>query len=373
MRILINVTYYYPHWTGLTQYAIGLAEGLAQQGHKVKVLTTQHQVELKRDEVINGVEVIRCKPTWRFSRSIISWELVKRLVREIKGVDKIFCFLPLNEVLIVSILGKLFRKKVFLVHNGDLVLPKGFVNTIIEKVFFVTTKLAIKLSRGIILNTADYPKFSPLLRNEERKWIVLVPPIGIFSADPKILQQIKTKIGKPRFVVGFSGRWVEEKGFDVLLKAIPLVTKNLAGVKFVFAGQLEVDYEKTYQKDIALIEKVHNNLIILGKLKRDEMMAFYKTIDLLVISSRSDFFPFVQAEALLSGVPVVVTDIPGARWLVKTTGAGIIVKPENPQALAKGVIEALDKLIQLKRNTKKTKEIFKYNNLIIKYEELLYE
>ena len=42
MKVLMVLTYYHPHWTGLTAYAKRLAEGLARRGHSVTVLTSRH-------------------------------------------------------------------------------------------------------------------------------------------------------------------------------------------------------------------------------------------------------------------------------------------------------------------------------------------
>ena len=46
MRILSALTYYHPHWTGLTAHAVSIAEGLAARGHQVTVLTTRHTYKL---------------------------------------------------------------------------------------------------------------------------------------------------------------------------------------------------------------------------------------------------------------------------------------------------------------------------------------
>ena len=46
MKILTVLTYYHPHWTGLTANAKRIAEGLAARGHDVTVLTTRHAEEL---------------------------------------------------------------------------------------------------------------------------------------------------------------------------------------------------------------------------------------------------------------------------------------------------------------------------------------
>ncbi|TEU08072.1 MAG: hypothetical protein E3J25_12655 [Anaerolineales bacterium] len=48
MKILTAITYYYPHWTGLTAYAQRLAEGLVTRGHQVTVLTSRYRKDLAR-------------------------------------------------------------------------------------------------------------------------------------------------------------------------------------------------------------------------------------------------------------------------------------------------------------------------------------
>ena len=57
MRILFLLTYYYPHWTGLTRYAGRIAEGLAARGHEVHALAVRHDPDLPLEEVIGGVRV----------------------------------------------------------------------------------------------------------------------------------------------------------------------------------------------------------------------------------------------------------------------------------------------------------------------------
>ncbi len=46
MRILISSTYFYPYSSGLSVYALRLAEGLAERGHEVVVLTSQYEKSL---------------------------------------------------------------------------------------------------------------------------------------------------------------------------------------------------------------------------------------------------------------------------------------------------------------------------------------
>ena len=71
MRILTILTYYAPHWTGLTQHARLVAEGLAAQGHQVTVVTSRYSPHLPRDERINGVRVLRLPTLGRLSRGML--------------------------------------------------------------------------------------------------------------------------------------------------------------------------------------------------------------------------------------------------------------------------------------------------------------
>ena len=71
MRILIALTYYRPHVSGLTIYAERLARGLASNGHDVTVLTSQFERELPLHEVSNGVNIERVSIARKVSKGVI--------------------------------------------------------------------------------------------------------------------------------------------------------------------------------------------------------------------------------------------------------------------------------------------------------------
>lgn len=374
MKILFILTYYHPYWTGLSQYAKRVAEGLSQKGHTCRVLTTKHKNGLKDQEVLNGVTVIRKPVLFRLSRSLISLNFVLSFYKEIKNSERIVVYLPLAEVLLVAIISKIFNKPLFLVHNGDLVLPKGFFNRLLEKFYYLSTFFAIQVSKGIIIHTEDYAQNSKLLSKFKNKWKVIIPPFKLGEEDKEITKKLKAKIpAKMKYIVGFSGRFVEEKGFDYLLKAIPLVCQKLPNTIFVFAGETNLSYEKFYESNQDLIKASDKNLKFLGLLTQDEMSSFYSLCDLLVLPSRTDCFPFVQAEAMLSNVPIVVTDIPGARWPVKQTKMGLIVKTRDEKALAAGIIEVLGSRQEYLKGGDKAKEIFNYEKSLESFNQLLRE
>jgi len=370
IKLLAVLTYYYPHWTGLSQYAKNLSEGLDKEKFVVRVLTTQHDPTLARCEVYGGVTITRVPVLLRISRTLLSIQMFFSLLKEIYETDRVVVFLPFAEVWWVTVVCALLGKPYWLIHNGDLVLPKGWVNRILEFLFFSTTAWAIRWSQGIIVNTSDYARNSPLLKRFRNKWIELRPPFPDTQNSAQRKNPLKQQLPQGFKVAGFSGRFVEEKGFDILLKSIPLVLKKDPRVVFVFAGETNIPYEDFFGKQKEALYNAKKNLILLGRLSRKEMPSFYEICNILIVSSRSDFFPFVQAEALRSGVPVVVTNIPGARMPVSETGMGVIVDKENPEALAEGIVKALTDEKKLVGRHSKVLGYFDYHSTMLQYERL---
>ncbi len=373
MKILFALTYYRPHWTGLTQYAARLAEGLAARGHKIEVLCSQHEKGLPRQEKIAGVAVFRLPFLFRFLRSVIMpgfpWAFWRRLGEN----DLAVIYLPLQEVLLLALLAKARRKRLYLVHNGDLVLPAGggVKNRLIEKAYDLMTGLSIRLSEAVIVQTEDYSRRSRLLSRFENKWRVVLPLYSLPNTSARETVAFRRKYRlEGKTLIGFSGRFVEEKGVDFLLKATPLVIKEIPMAHFVFAGEYKIKYEKFWETISPLIAMSRKNLTLLGLLSGKDIYLFYKSLSVLVQPSRTDCFPSSQVEALLSGVPSVCTDIPGVRWPIKESGMGRLVKPQDPAALAEGIIKVVRESRQYQKNFKRVREIFSYSKTLSRYEEL---
>src|SRR4026209_1789014 len=72
MKILTVLTYYRPHTSGLTIYAERLARAFAKRGHQVTVMTTQYDSALSREEMVDGVRVVRIPVMGRVSKGVIA-------------------------------------------------------------------------------------------------------------------------------------------------------------------------------------------------------------------------------------------------------------------------------------------------------------
>lgn len=340
-KLLIISDYFYPHWTGLAKSITYMLPSMTESA-QVTVLTVAHKKDLPKEEIYMSAQIIRTKPQLTVSRS--KYSLMQLLVglSLIVKADTVFINSPSANMLPLSFVAFLVRKKLLVFHQGDLVLTKGLLNRLIEKVFDLSLFLCCLMAEKVTTYTKDYADNSRILKYFPKKAFTLIPPIYVNKNGGK----------KKKTYIGFAGRFVEEKGFDILLDAIPGVIQEIPSAHFIFAGQLTMDYEKFFEKNKSKFNQVKKYITNLGLLSSDSMTKFYSSLSLLVVPSRSDCFNLVQAEAMLSGIPIVVSDIPGARFLVQKTGFGKIFEKENSHDLAQKIILAVRELESLQSHYK---------------------
>jgi glycosyltransferase involved in cell wall biosynthesis len=375
VRVLFLLTYYHPHWTGLTAYARRIAEGLAGRGHEVSVLTTRHDPGLPRHEVINGVAVHRVDLSLTVSRSAIALGLLPKLAGMLGRVDAISIHIPYPEVLPATVLARLRGVEVFITHNGDLLLPEGPSKRALEALYLWTTYLAGRWSTAVIPQTEDYSRSSKLLSRLRSKLRFIYAPVDLPPPDAGQVAAQRTRLGLDgKTLIGFAGRFVEEKGFDFLLQAVPRILSELPDAHFVFAGESNIPYERFYQTNQQLLERYRDRFTLLGLIRDPQEMAnFYGLIDLFALPSRSDCFPSTQIEAVRAGTPLVTADIPGAREIVRVTGMGELVAARDPEALARGIVSVARDLERYRSRHGVALELFNPDKTFAAYESMMAE
>jgi len=133
-----------------------------------------------------------------------------------------------------------------------------------------------------------------------------------------------------------AGRFWRQKGFDLLLAAMPAALEGLPGAQLTILGEGPLRGELREQADkLGLTQVVH----FLGFQRNP--WPYLRYADLFVLSSRYEGLPNILLEALALGTPVVATDCPGAIREVLALSEGMaLVPPEDPAALARGIIDA---------------------------------
>ncbi|MDD5260033.1 MAG: glycosyltransferase family 4 protein [bacterium] len=222
-------------------------------------------------------------------------------------------------------------------NNMELDLPSRIWS---EKVFRYLTDHYVAISRGVM----DYARNKAGLKDSQIEVVyagVDVPVIDRITSQPA---KVRKELGllAADLIIGAVGRLTEQKGMSYAIQAMPLVLQEFPTAKLLIIGDgpLKDDLQQEAKK-LALTEKI----LFLGV--RDDTLALFPVFDLFILPSLWEGLGLVVVEAMLKGIPVIASDIPGVDELVQPGLTGLLVPPENSKILAEKIIGLLkDKEIQ---------------------------
>ena len=155
-------------------------------------------------------------------------------------------------------------------------------------------------------------------------------------APEETLLEIHRELGIPddALVIVSAGRFVEKKGFDLLLEAFSLVPLGIGGrpvhLVLVGAGDMEKSL-KTLSEKLRVQERVH------WSGWQDNPGPYYEMGDLFVCPSHHEPLGNVILEAWNHGVPVLSTASQGAVELIRDHSNGVLVPHKDARAMALGI------------------------------------
>ena len=165
-----------------------------------------------------------------------------------------------------------------------------------------------------------------------RSRVQVVPPAITPASVPPASRPPRWQ-GRP--LIGRVCRLQPEKGVDVFLTAAALAREQLPDARFVVVGDGPLRGELEHLARMLLGEHVE----LLGF--RPDARALIGALDLLAVSSRSEGTPLVVFEALSAGVPVVASAVGGILDQVRDGCEGLLVPPDDPEALAGALVRAV--------------------------------
>lgn len=153
--------------------------------------------------------------------------------------------------------------------------------------------------------------------------------------------------------IGFIGRIdVYQKGLDYFCEVVSKIDKN---VNVFLAGSGSRSEEKKLHQ---LLRKfnIEKRVVLLGAIKGEELEKFYKSLSVLVMTSRYEGFGLVAIEGMEFGVPFVGFDINGLKEVTQSERYGMLVPVGNTTEMAKSISELLNDKNKLLRYSTLSKE-----------------
>lgn len=371
MKILMALDYYRPNYSGLTLYAERLAGGLARRGHAVSVLTHRHRPELALESEENGVRIVRAAVAGRLGKALVSPAILARALREVPRSDVLHLHAPLVNAVPLAFIASTLRVPIVVTYHCDLQTPSSLGQRFVEVVARASQHFALERASRIITNTEDYARHSrPLVdRAEKVGWIL--PPTLEPVATGRTADEVRRRFeitGHP--VVLFLGRFAEEKGLPALLSAFSEIRRRLPEAALVLAGPQNVAGESVLDQVAPLLADPSSGVFATGAVPPETLSDLFTIANVLVLPSinSTESFGMVQVEAMLRGVPVVASDLPGVRQPVRMTGMGEIARPGDAADLARQILAVLEAPERYRRPHAEIQALFSEERTLSEYE-----
>lgn len=262
-----------------------------------------------------------------------------------RDVDTWVFFIGGDTLPLPMLTAKAFGKRVILSLAGSSTMARESKKDPLARLAKMAVKVTCRVSDSIVI-------YSP---NLVREWQLGGYQDKISIAHEHFVDfgvfKITKDLGSRRNLVGHMGRLSPEKGTLSLLEAIPLVLREIPGVRFVIAGEGSLSERvREYVEEKGLKEKVE----LQGWISHDELPSRLNELRLVVIPSRTEGLPNLMLEAMACGTPVLATPVGAIPDVVKDESTGFITPDGSPASIARSIVKALTspKLEEIGRNAR---------------------
>lgn len=156
--------------------------------------------------------------------------------------------------------------------------------------------------------------------------VVLGNPVAVPGELPPLRGEVREVL--------FLGRLREKKGVFDLVRAMPLILAAYPEVRFVLAGDGELDSVRMLARGLKVEHAVH----LPGWIDGAEKSEALGRADIFILPSYFEGQPVGVLEAMATGVPVVATTVGGIPDVVNNEINGLLVKPGDEHAIAEAIV-----------------------------------
>lgn len=227
-------------------------------------------------------------------------------------------------------------------------------------------KFALRLALGsgdgyIVHSQADASKLARHLPNARVK----VTPLPTYAAIGEGgTTSLPVSLPEDRPILLFCGFVRPYKGLDTLLAALPRVLERQS-VQLLVAGEFWAG-EEQYRAQIAHLHVEEHVTIINRYLTNEELSACILAADVVVLPYRTATQSAIVQLAFGLGRPVITTDVGGLPDVVDDGLTGLIVPPDEPEALASAINEFFEHNLgpQFEANIREQESRFEWQRLV---------
>ncbi len=339
MRIAQVTPVYPPVRGGIGAVAAEYTRGLCELGEDVTVYTPDYRGKGQQDG-----DVVRVKPwyAWGFAAFVpqLLWKL-----RRFDVIHLHHSFYGGEEV--TALAAWLWRIPLVVTYHMQ---PKaaGWVGVIMKLHRLLVEPFVMRVAKVILVSSQEYSVDNGLANENtfstESKFSVMPLGVDTKTFTPGISSEFRARHGispdaKVIIFVGGLASTHYFKGVPVLLAAAARMNTDPSWHLLI------VGHGNKREEFIALAATLGlaTRVTFAGEVAPDELPDAYRAADLHVLPSidRSEAFGLVTLEAMATGIPSVVSDLPGMRTLVVTGETGLLVAPGDAASLAQVLAELL--------------------------------
>ncbi|MBY0124240.1 glycosyltransferase [Bacillus sp. S/N-304-OC-R1] len=293
-------------------------------------------------------------------------KVITEVKRAAENVDLVIGSLEMTPTYLSSIASALTKKPAIgWVHTDVQKHPKtnNKIHKFLISKFYTKLKVIVAVSNGA---KDSFQKMFPKLKVPVKR---IYNPIRIEEIER--MQNEKNDVDeiKEPIILG-SGRLIDVKGFDVLIKAHEYLLENNVKNKLLILGEGE---QREFLEKLTHELNVNNSVIFKGFV--DNPYKYMRSASVFVLSSRYEGFSVVIAEALSLGIPVVSTDCRSGPAEILGDGKFGLLSPVNDyKALAMNIMKTLktEQNDTSKEMRKKRAYDFSYEKIIPEFEDLFF-
>lgn len=144
-------------------------------------------------------------------------------------------------------------------------------------------------------------------------------------------------------IIGTVGNISYVKGHDVLITAFEKVVKAQGDARLVIVGDTiqksDANFKATLEKMVYRLNLKNKVLFLGGRGDVEEILPLF---DVFVLSSRNEGTSIALLEAMISGAPIIATDVGGNPGVIEHEVNGLLVAPNDPESLSKGIVRLIN-------------------------------